>query len=57
MKAKPLTDATVNIYITVSGFIFKKSLFMFSLLKNIEIMTTIMDIIRAPMAIGVALKT
>ena len=57
MKANPLTEATVKISIADNGLIFRKSLSMLSLLAKIDTMMTTIEVIRAAVATGVALKT
>lgn len=57
MKAYVLTQATVSRSLAERGFIFRNSIEMFSVLKAIEIIRTVVDRIKAPIPNGAALKT
>jgi hypothetical protein len=57
MKAKPLIEATVNRSLIPNYLKSKKDEFIFSVLNPIEIIRIIVDIIKAPIAYGLALNT
>ena len=57
MKEKPLIEATASISLAVSCLILKKSPSMLLVLKDIEMMVMRVERTKAPMAMGVALKT
>ena len=51
-----MTDITVSRLLTEIGFIAKKSIEMLSVLKGIDMIRMVVEITKAPIATGAALK-